>query len=75
MRKQKRNSTEQSQGTTTSQAPTLAPTWQQIYRCARDIYFARGGREGITTKDWLQAEKEVKWDSNEERLTTNRHEA
>lgn len=34
-------------------------TWQQIYQRARDIYFARGGVEGMTLNDWLLAEQEL----------------
>jgi len=41
-------------------SPQLPLTWEQIYQRARDVYFARGGSEGRTSNDWLQAEQELK---------------
>jgi len=43
----------------------LAPTVEQIHQRARDIYLARGGMEGMTLNDWLQAEQQLKNKNNQ----------
>lgn len=39
--------------------PQLPLTWPQLYQRAREIYFARGGVEGMALKDWRLAEQEL----------------
>ena len=41
------------------------PTLEQIRQRANDIYVARGGTEGMTLNDWLQAEQELKHEINQ----------
>jgi hypothetical protein len=41
------------------------PTLEQIRQRANDIYAARGGKEGMTLNDWLQAEQELKHENHQ----------
>jgi hypothetical protein len=60
MRTSKRKASEQYEIAPPIHSPQLPLTWQQIYQCARDIYFARGGVEGMTLHDWRLAEQELR---------------
>lgn len=64
MRTSKRNANEQYRSTPTIHSAQLPLTWGQIYQRARDIYFSRGGTEGMTLNDWLQAEQELQAGNN-----------
>jgi len=50
-----------------SHIPTAqrALTLEQIRQRAHDIYVTRGGTEGMTLNDWLQAEQELKHEINQ----------
>jgi hypothetical protein len=60
MRTSKPKPAEEHQRLSTIQPPKTPPTLEQIHQRAGEIYAARGGLEGMTLNDWLQAELELK---------------
>ena len=65
MRTSKRKANELYQSASLIPTAQLAPTVEQIHQRARDIYVARGGMEGMTLNDWLQAEQQLKNENNQ----------
>jgi hypothetical protein len=43
-----------------AEAPSAAPTYDEIAQRAYEIYLARGGGPGREDEDWRQAERELR---------------
>ena len=59
MKTSRQKANEQYENAPPIHCPQPPLTWQPIYQLVRDIYFGRGGVEGMTLNDWRLAEQEL----------------